>query len=133
MPLHHPGPAITSENRREGSTGQRSGFKHPSKYLTEQLRECHFPVALKEQRQSMVGHAVNHPGCFGVSRRAPSYLKGGGTWTRTSTTCSFFEIMSKRRKGFPPEAKVKRGVRIVHGSKELSEKLGRKDLCPCKS
>jgi uncharacterized protein YecA (UPF0149 family) len=41
--------------------------------------------------------------------------------------------MSKRRKGFPSEKKVKRGVRIVHGNKELSEKVGRNDLCPCKS
>src|SRR5271170_2272154 len=41
--------------------------------------------------------------------------------------------MSKRRKGFPSETKVKRGVRIVHGTKELSEKLGRNDLCPCGS
>jgi hypothetical protein len=36
--------------------------------------------------------------------------------------------MSKRRKGFPSEKKVKRGVRIVHGNKELTEKLGRNDL-----
>jgi uncharacterized protein YecA (UPF0149 family) len=28
---------------------------------------------------------------------------------------------------------VKRGVRVVHGNKELSEKLGRNDLCPCGS
>jgi uncharacterized protein YecA (UPF0149 family) len=41
--------------------------------------------------------------------------------------------MSKRRKGFPSETKVKRGVRIVHGHKELGEKLGRNDLCPCGS
>jgi uncharacterized protein YecA (UPF0149 family) len=39
--------------------------------------------------------------------------------------------MSKRRKGFPSETKVKRGQRIVHGDKELTEKLGRSDLCPC--
>ena len=44
-----------------------------------------------------------------------------------------FVITSKRRKGFPSETKVKRGVRIVHGNKELSEKLGRNDLCPCGS
>jgi len=44
-----------------------------------------------------------------------------------------FEITSKRRKGFPSEAQVKRGVRIVHGYKELSEKLGRNDPCPCGS
>jgi uncharacterized protein YecA (UPF0149 family) len=46
---------------------------------------------------------------------------------------STFEITSKRRKGFPSETRVKKGVRIVHGDKELSEKLGRNDLCPCGS
>lgn len=46
---------------------------------------------------------------------------------------STFEITSKRRKGFPSETQVKRGTRIVHGNKELIEKLGRKDLCPCGS
>jgi len=45
----------------------------------------------------------------------------------------FFENFSKRRKGFPSETKVKRGVRVVHGNKELAEKLGRNDLCPCGS
>ena len=45
----------------------------------------------------------------------------------------FFEATSKRRKGFPSEANVKRGVRIVNGDKELVEKLGRNDLCPCGS
>ena len=45
----------------------------------------------------------------------------------------FFETMSKRRNGFPSETKVKQGVRIVHGHKELAEKLGRDDLCPCGS
>ena len=46
---------------------------------------------------------------------------------------SKFEITSKRRKGFPSETPVKRGVRVVHGHKGLSEKLGRNDLCPCGS
>jgi hypothetical protein len=46
---------------------------------------------------------------------------------------SNFEITSKRRKGFPSETRVKRGMRIVHGNKELFEKLGRHDLCPCGS
>ena len=46
---------------------------------------------------------------------------------------SNFEITSKRRKGFPSETQVKRGVRIVHGEKQLSEKLGRNDPCPCGS
>jgi hypothetical protein len=52
---------------------------------------------------------------------------------RPRTPAIFFEEMSKRRKGFPSEMKVKRGVRIVHGNKELTEKLGRNDLCPCGS
>ena len=46
------------------------------------------------------------------------------------TTCAF-EITSKRRNGFPSETGVKRGDRIVRGSKELAEKLGRNDPCPC--
>jgi SEC-C motif len=41
--------------------------------------------------------------------------------------------MSKRRKGFPSETQVKRGDRIVHGDKELMEKVGRNDPCPCGS
>ncbi len=49
------------------------------------------------------------------------------------TEDSHYEITSKRRKGFPSETQVKRGVRIVHGDKELREKLGRNDLCPCDS
>lgn len=48
-------------------------------------------------------------------------------------TAIFFEPMSKRRKGFPSETQVKRGVRIVHGDKLLEEKLGRNDPCPCGS
>ncbi len=41
--------------------------------------------------------------------------------------------MSKRRRGYPSETQVKRGLRIVHGDKLLEEKLGRNDLCPCGS
>jgi hypothetical protein len=48
-------------------------------------------------------------------------------------TDRFFEITSKRRKGFPSETRVKRGLRVVHGDKELREKLGRNDPCPCGS
>jgi uncharacterized protein YecA (UPF0149 family) len=44
-----------------------------------------------------------------------------------------FQITSKRRKGFPSETRVKKGVQVVHGNKQLSEKLGRNDLCPCGS
>ena len=54
--------------------------------------------------------------------------------TRTvRRTAIFFENMSKRRRGFPSETQVKRGVRVVHGDKVLEEKLGRNDLCPCRS
>ncbi|WP_353566723.1 SEC-C metal-binding domain-containing protein [Haloferula sargassicola] len=48
-------------------------------------------------------------------------------------TCPFYERSSKRRKGFPSETRVKRGRRVLGGGKELSEKLGRNDLCPCGS
>ena len=53
--------------------------------------------------------------------------------SRNPTNGRFFEAMSKRRRGFPSEAQVKRGVRVVHGDKLLEEKLGRSDLCPCGS
>jgi SEC-C motif len=49
----------------------------------------------------------------------------------TSTTP--FERSSKRRKGFPSETQVKRGLQFVRGNKDLYEKLGRNDLCPCGS
>jgi hypothetical protein len=49
--------------------------------------------------------------------------------------------MRKRRRGFPSEMRVERGVRGVAvdlgqgkaGFKEFVEKLGREDLCPCGS
>lgn len=51
----------------------------------------------------------------------------------TRTAFSAFEPMSKRRRGFPSERQVKRGLQIVHGDKWLEEKLGRNDPCPCGS
>ena len=61
-------------------------------------------------------------------------MNGGVPWPdATITTRPFFETMSKRRKGFPSETRVRRGVRIVNGDKLLEEKLGRNDLCPCGS
>lgn len=50
-----------------------------------------------------------------------------------STPSPAFERASKRRKGFNSETHVKRGARFVHGDKELVEKLGRADPCPCGS
>jgi uncharacterized protein YecA (UPF0149 family) len=42
--------------------------------------------------------------------------------------------MSKRRRGFPSETNVKRGARSVKGAeKELQERLGDHDPCPCGS
>jgi hypothetical protein len=41
--------------------------------------------------------------------------------------------MSKRRQGFPSETAVKRGDRVVGGTRELVEKLGRNNPCPCGS
>ena len=55
---------------------------------------------------------------------------------RCSKNKIVFEVMSKRRKGFCSETAVKRGSRSIKtemGEKELLEKLGRKDLCPCGS
>ncbi len=43
---------------------------------------------------------------------------------------SAFERSSKHRRGYPSETAVKRGMRVVHGDKELLEKLGKEDLCP---
>jgi SEC-C motif len=51
----------------------------------------------------------------------------------TSIEFRSIKTMSKRRRGFPSEARVKRGERMVHGNKLLSEKLGRNDPCPCGS
>jgi uncharacterized protein YecA (UPF0149 family) len=48
-------------------------------------------------------------------------------------TSPAFEVTSKRRKGYPSETRVKRGLRFVHGDVELVEKLGRNDPCPCGS
>ena len=69
-----------------------------------------------------------------LCRRQHFTRKGGATWSSTSPKISpAFEVMSKRRKGFPSETQVKRGDRVVHGDKELVEKVGRNDPCPCGS
>jgi hypothetical protein len=59
----------------------------------------------------------------------------GALWLRDndSTKSAFQTKTSKRRRGFPSETSVKRGMRVVHGDKELMEKLGRNDPCPCGS
>ena len=58
----------------------------------------------------------------------------GSCQTKTiSRSATPFERTSKRRRGYPSETRVKRGFRVVHAEKELIEKLGRNDLCPCGS
>jgi len=54
-------------------------------------------------------------------------------WSRSTRNSPRFEVTSKRRKGFPSETQVRRGDRVVHGNKELAEKLGRNDPCLCGS
>jgi uncharacterized protein YecA (UPF0149 family) len=63
------------------------------------------------------------------------FLEGGVSCglTNTSPKPTAFALTSKRRRGFPSETQVKRGYRVVHGEKELLEKLGRNDPCPCGS
>ncbi|MBA15108.1 MAG: hypothetical protein CMN73_01980 [Sphingomonas sp.] len=51
----------------------------------------------------------------------------------TPKTSPAFEVTSKRRKGYPSETHVKRGLCFVHGDVELVEKLGRNDPCSCGS
>src|SRR5262249_33228199 len=53
--------------------------------------------------------------------------------SKSISSSSGFEVTSKRRKGYPSEACVQRGYRVVRGGKELIEKLGRNDPCPCGS
>jgi len=67
--------------------------------------------------------------------RAPfSACSGGVPWLTKHINLTIpFEPTSKRRKGFPSETQVKRGLRKVGGDKYLNEKLGRQDPCPCKS
>src|SRR3546814_19552547 len=63
------------------------------------------------------------------SRAIPCPIRGGRQChASTMTTSLAFEVTSKRRKGFPSETRVKRGLRFVRGGeKELVETLGRRD------
>src|SRR5262245_35836553 len=71
--------------------------------------------------------------CRNVNADRSQRNGGGPCGTTTSKNRLPFERMSKRRRGYPSETQVKRGVRIVGGYKLLEEKLGRNDLCPCGS
>ncbi len=67
--------------------------------------------------------------------RIPEAFLGGASCESEKNTSKpiAFEVSSKRRKGFPSETHVGRGDRVVGGTKELIEKLGRNDPCPCGS
>ncbi len=71
--------------------------------------------------------------CAAIFKPQPTTKEAVWQINHSTKTARFFEITSKRRKGFPSETRVKRGIRIVHGDKELREKLGRNDPCPCGS
>jgi hypothetical protein len=72
---------------------------------------------------------LSYAGNYFILRRAkPCHSKLTKTKPLTPFTRS-----SKRRRGFPSETHVKRGLRLIHEDKELQEKLGRNDLCPCGS
>jgi hypothetical protein len=43
---------------------------------------------------------------------------------------SFFSSMSKRRRGYPSETRVKRGDRVVHGNKEFIRETGSQRSLP---
>jgi hypothetical protein len=70
---------------------------------------------------------------------SPKEEIGGHVWHTTTSINTIkriapaFELTSKRKRGYPSESAVKRGLRIVHGEKDLCEKLGKEDLCPCGS
>src|SRR3546814_12617933 len=65
------------------------------------------------------------------SRAIPCPIRGGRQCHASTMTNSLaFEVTSKRRKGFPSETRVKRGLRFVRcGEKQLVEKLGRRNPC----
>ncbi|MGA3157184.1 MAG: SEC-C metal-binding domain-containing protein [Steroidobacteraceae bacterium] len=77
----------------------------------------------------------SHPGSCSIAAPESGLLCGGASCeSRTITSRpTAFEVTSKRRKGFPSETRVQRGDRVVGQGKELLEKLGRNDPCPCLS
>ena len=88
----------------------------------------------------MISSLIRIVGCLSTSVYNPRPLSaliiriGGVSCLRTNNLTALpFEPTSKRRKGYPSEAHVKRGQRIVAGDKYLVEKLGRNDPCPCGS
>ncbi len=83
------------------------------------------------------------PGPEPGGRRFESYRPDHFAQARTTGGCHATQrlrptaVLSKPRasggEGYASETQVRRGDRVVHGDKELIEKLGRNDLCPCGS
>src|SRR5438309_9495767 len=60
--------------------------------------------------------------------------KGSGSWTRkTSNACRFFRADDQAPHGLTSKTQVKCCVQVVHGTKELTERVASNDLCPCES
>lgn len=105
--------------------GQVFSIRDPS------LATARFGMTFRKRSGRGAGIAVIH-----ATRRRAGLDGGVPCDTKIVMTRCGFERMSKRRRGFPSETHVKRGRRVVGGGamkKELIEKLGRNDLCPCGS
>jgi len=66
-----------------------------------------------------------------ISRKRGKYYEEHQQRIRRSPSLS--SRLASGGAGYPSESAVKKGKRVVHGDKELQEKLGRQDLCPCGS
>jgi hypothetical protein len=117
--------------RNPGSPSRSTAAMIPGYGLREQP-----PSGL---RASLLRSNLRYPPALGKHAAAAhggAAQPGGGSpcaSISSSTTSPAFGITRKRRKSFPSETQVRRGDRVVHGDVELTEKLGRNDLCPCGS
>ncbi len=127
---------LRARTRRQATPGRSS--------CPEYFAQAFFPRISRGRHyvmQQECNISSSHPRCMIVAhlefacpgRRGILFGGVPCVQTRTSSTSTGFEVTSKRRKGFPSETQVKRGDRVVGGYKELLEKLGRNDPCPCGS
>ncbi len=70
--------------------------------------------------------------CLGA-KRLPSQEVHHACHQQRRRSLLFSKRVASGGRGYPSETHVRRGDRVVHGDKELLEKLGRNDLCPCGS
>ncbi|WP_365833732.1 SEC-C metal-binding domain-containing protein [Brevundimonas sp.] len=68
-----------------------------------------------------------------VPRRRASTQANGGDHANARPGLQLSSPLANAGEAFPSETRVKTGDRVVHGDKELLEKLGRQDPCPCGS